>query len=390
MNIALVSNIFPPDFQGGYDVLAGVIASDLRARGHDVQVLTTGTARDDDPVWVSRALALVQPFGQPAGLERFAHVGAAVRQAAVTRTFVDRHRPDVAVIMSLRRLGLHVPRTLAKLGVPTAWLLNDDWLLAHQPAPSRQPWRRAIARLLERGPLAARTWRGCDLPRALAPSAHIIDALRAGGAPLGDVAVCPQGVDLVQFRARAPRPMPAAPRMLFVGRLHPTKGCDVAIEALAQLRAGKCDARLSVAGVGSDEARLRAIAQTLGVEAAVDWLGFVAHRDLAAVYEDHDVFLFPSRWEEPAGLTYLEAMAVGLPVVAQATGGARELLRDRENALVVADADEMAAAVRRLQREPALTRALVTAGHELVREKANLARYLQTIEQLAQTAARAA
>jgi glycogen synthase len=80
--------------------------------------------------------------------------------------------------------------------------------------------------------------------------------------------------------------------------------------------------------------------------------------------------LFPVRWEEPWGLVPLEAMAAGRPVVATATGGAAEYLRDGENALVVPPDDPvaLAAAVRRLEDEGLRAR-LVAGG------RATAARY---------------
>jgi glycogen synthase len=79
--------------------------------------------------------------------------------------------------------------------------------------------------------------------------------------------------------------------------------------------------------------------------------------------------LFPVTWQEPWGLVPLEAMAVGRPVVATATGGAAEYLVDEHNALVVApgDADALAAAVRRLAEDGSLRERLREGGAETAR-----------------------
>ena len=383
LRILMVSNLFPPDVLGGYELLAADVAKELRRRGHDVQILTSGAAPPDDPAWVHRRLALVRPFGEAPSLDRVRHLLAAREQRHATERLLDGAAPfDVALIFSLRRLGLHVPRVLAERGLPMVYCFNDDWLLGHRPGEGATPLRRAIFGLIERGPLAARSWVGAPVRRAVYVSTATREALRAGGAPVPEGVVRFQGVDRALFQARAPRPIPERPRLLFVGRVHPTKGVDLAIDAVAALRAKGREATLAVAGTG-DQAeldRLRAHAAAQGVTDAVRWLGFVARAELPALYREHDVFCFPSRWDEPAGLTYLEAMSSGVPVVALARGGARELLVNGENSLLADDGPTMAAGIERLITEPTLCPHLVEGGLETLRTRASLGGYVDAIE----------
>ena len=90
----MVSNLFPPDVLGGYELLAADVAKDLRGRGHDVQVLTSGEPRRDDPAWVHRQLSLVRPFGEAPSLDRVRHLFAGREQQR--RVEVALHRDAVA------------------------------------------------------------------------------------------------------------------------------------------------------------------------------------------------------------------------------------------------------------------------------------------------------
>lgn len=383
LRVLMVSNLFPPDVLGGYELLAADVAKDLRARGHDLQVLTSGEPRRDDPAWVHRQLSLVRPFGEAPSLDRVRHLFAGREQQRATRALLDASAPfDVALIFSLRRLGLHAPRVLAERGLPAVYCFNDDWLLGHRPGEAATPLRRALFGLIERGPLAARTWTGAPVRHAVYVSTATREALRAGGAPVPEGVVRFQGVDRALFVPRPPRPVAPGPRLLFVGRVHPTKGCDLAIDALAALRAEGREATLSVAGTGdvAELDRLRAHAAALGVGEAVRWLGFVPRGELPALYQEHDVFCFPSRWDEPAGLTYLEAMSSGIPVVALARGGARELLVDGENSLLADDGASMAAGVARLIADPALCQRVVEGGFSTLSSRASLGGYVDAIE----------
>ncbi len=392
MRILLATNLFPPDVLGGYELLAADVANALRSRGHDVQVVTTGQSRSTDPDWVHRPLTLVRDFSAPASLDRFRHVLAAKQQVEASSALLATGF-DAALIMSMRRLGLHVPRALRTRGIPAVYCFNDDWLLAHQPAAGATPTRRAAWRIIERVGFGARTWKGVAIDRAVYVSDSIRTALRRGGANVPDGVVCFQGVDRKTFSARAPRAMNAAPKVLYVGRIHPTKGVDVAIRALGIARDRGLDATLTIVGTGADEelARLRAIAEETKVTDRVEWRGFVDRASLGAVYQAHDVFVFPSLWDEPAGLTYLEAMACGVPVVAIARGGAKELLVHESNALVCDDAASVGAALVRLASDATLAERLVAGGERTVEERASLARYVDVIEaELTHAARRAA
>jgi glycosyltransferase involved in cell wall biosynthesis len=107
-------------------------------------------------------------------------------------------------------------------------------------------------------------------------------------------------------------------KLLFVGRLHPLKGVTLLLEALAvsNLR----DFRLTVVGDGRDLSRLRDLSRTLGIGDRVDWVGKMRRELLPEVYRRHDILVAPSLYES-GGLTALEAMAQGIPVVALDVGG---------------------------------------------------------------------
>ncbi len=151
-------------------------------------------------------------------------------------------------------------------------------------------------------------------------------------------------------------------RLLCVGRVEPRKGFATAVAALAQLPDA---ATLTIVGPddGTHAAELLAQATRAGV---ADRLSFAVadRRDIAAHYRAADALLFTSAWAEPFGLVPVEAMACGTPVVAAATGGAREFLDDGANCLVVpaGDADGLAATVRRLAADPQLRSRLVRGG----------------------------
>jgi D-inositol-3-phosphate glycosyltransferase len=135
------------------------------------------------------------------------------------------------------------------------------------------------------------------------------------------------------------------PLLLFVGRIQPLKGLDVAVRALAAL--DRADARLVVVGgpSGSDGpaelARVKSLVDELGVRDRVQFVPPQPHRQLAAWYRAADVCLVPSR-SESFGLVALEAAACGTPVVAAAVGGLRTLVDHGHSGFLVDGRDPLA------------------------------------------------
>lgn len=155
-----------------------------------------------------------------------------------------------------------------------------------------------------------------------------------------------------------------APLLLCLGRLHRNKGFDVALEVLSRLPG----AYLWIAGIGPEEARLKAQAESLGVAERVRFLGW--RGDAPALFAAADVFLCSSR-HEPLGNIVIEAWAQGVPVVAAAAQGPRQLIADGTTGLLapIDDADALAAAVKRLIEDKALAVDLAGEGHEAFQDR---------------------
>jgi glycosyltransferase involved in cell wall biosynthesis len=194
---------------------------------------------------------------------------------------------------------------------------------------------------------------------------------------LTDTAVAHQGVDSQLF-APADRPQWRW-HLLYVGRIDPRKGIDLAIEALTALPA---EARLDVVGDGDTEhlAELRSLAERIGVLDRVEFHGAEQRPRLRRRYAEADVLLFPVRWREPWGLVPLEAMSVGTPVVATGRGGSGEYLRDDENCLIFdpdQGPDALVDRIRMLEADPSLRLRLREGGFrssaELAPEAYNVA-----------------
>ena len=180
-------------------------------------------------------------------------------------------------------------------------------------------------------------YRRCD--RVIATTPQQLEILTEHyEVPERHIATIPPGIDEARFtpvtsaeqRDMRSRLGFAEHDVYTVGRAAANKGYDLLIEALPELREQVPDARLQLAvGANSDEDETRvekwkALAGELGVAEHITWLGYVPDAAMPDHYRAAPVFALPSRYE-PFGMTAVEAMACGTPVVATIHGGLEEM-----------------------------------------------------------------
>ncbi len=153
-----------------------------------------------------------------------------------------------------------------------------------------------------------------------------------------------------------------APVVLSLSRHEPNKGLPVLLQALTKLRASGLAFCACLVGEGSLVARHRRLAADLGLGDIVRITGFVP--DPRPYLRHADVFVLPSLNEQSGSLALIEALQVGLPVIASCCDGIPEDVVDGESALLVppGDAVALAAAIRRLLGDPLLRKRLADAA----------------------------
>lgn len=182
--------------------------------------------------------------------------------------------------------------------------------------------------------------------------------------------VVTKAVDTDAFRR--PRQLPGDPltghprgcRILFIGAAWRRKRLPDLIQALPRIAAFARDVRLIVVGPGDDQrSEIMALVRAVDAEDRVVVLGKVDRVSLAGVYWHCDMLVLPSE-AEALGVSILEAMAAGLPVVASRVGGIPEIIRDDGEGVLVAPRDPvgLAEAITAVLREAARRRQLADAG----------------------------
>jgi glycosyltransferase involved in cell wall biosynthesis len=224
----------------------------------------------------------------------------------------------------------HTPRTALvgrlaarRAGVPFVYHV-------HSPA-GRDSTRRVlnwINALVEWGAVR-------DADRLIAVSPSLREYMIGRGVPAECVVCVPNGVPGSHLTVERQRP--SGVWMLgAVALFRPRKGVELLLESLAMLRSRGANVRLRAVGgfeTSAYEVSIRQLAERLGLDRAIDWIGFTrnVNRELAKI----DVFVLPSLFGEGLPMVVLEAMAAGLPVVASRVEGVPLAVIHRETGLLV-------------------------------------------------------
>jgi len=240
----------------------------------------------------------------------------------------------------------------------------------HEVGWAALPGARALLRRIGRG-VDVVTYLGDYTRVRLEKALHGLTDLRQL-APGVDVDTYHPGVDGADVRAR--HGLSDRPVVVCVSRLVPRKGQDVLIRALPAIRRRVPDAALLIVGGGPYRQKLEKLACQAGVERDVVFTGSVSAAELPAHYAAGDVYAMPCRTRnrgldvEGLGIVYLEASAVGLPVVAGDSGGAPDAVREGDTGYVVSgrDVDQIVGRVATLLADRDLARRMGAAGRAWV------------------------
>jgi hypothetical protein len=224
---------------------------------------------------------------------------------------------------------------------------------------------RRVPTPLARAEVARRTalLRGFDRIVTLSEASR--RRMSEGGIPREDMTVVPNMVEPRDRAAELPE-LVTDPEILFVGQLKHTKGVGILLEAMPAVLDEVPQARLRVAGTGPQRDELEGRASELGVEDAVEFLGYVDPVDLREVYRSSRIVAMPTVWIEPFGRVVLEAWAHGPVLVASDRGGPAEVAEDGETARIVParDAEALAGAIVEVLEDDELARRLRESGKQ--------------------------
>jgi glycogen(starch) synthase len=397
VRILVLTDLYPPFYEGAYELNCQQVTDGLRARRHTVVVLTTtyGLAAPAVNGHVHRILHFCSLRYRGVFHRRWMQLRLFFQTRQnyrITRRVTEETNPELAFIWNAEAVSILPILAVQDWGVPTIFRIGSHWLVHRWNEYVKEPSR--LKRWYRASLMGFRSFAELEFDAAILVSETLRQSHRQAGLNIKTTAVIANGVP-EEWIARHPgshRKSDGMVRLLFAGRLEAEKGPDVAVQAVEHLVKvrGYHNVCLDLAGKGQKR-YLEALNQYIvanGLQRFVRLIGFLPREELIQRYSEYDVFLFPSlRWEG-FGLTIIEAMSQGVPVVASDIGGPKDIIEDGQNGFLVTPGEplELADAIEKLIKTPLLAAEVALAAIEAVRQKyifdAMLDRYEVFLESL--------
>ncbi|MBC8087778.1 MAG: glycosyltransferase family 4 protein [Phycisphaerae bacterium] len=427
MRILIVSNLYPPHHQGGYELRCAQVTEHLQRRGHSVRVVTSSfqisgsthevSVREDvvNGVPVSRFLRQHRLDQWHPGGRRY-NLGVITRQLRDISRFaeiLDEFKPDLVSWWNLEGVTKIVLQLPHQRGIPSLHWIEDNWMIREfgaegeadlplwhnfwtvkwGPRPGRPAIRAVVAqyeRRVNRRGIPTRPFR--------VPPAHLCFVSeflrhlhRQAGLDVTASDVIYGGVSPERFfNARNIEGYAQVPlRLLYAGYLDERRGLHTIVEALSLVPAEQRDRmHLSVAQGGPvvpDEYVSGVMDQIakLGLSRHVTFLGRVSHDAMPRVFAEHDILVFASTRNEGMPLVMMEAMCAGCAVPNTGSGGAIELSERTGTPLFPKEHPfALSRLLSALERDRARVADIALRGQQTVLRDFTIERMLQRAEDL--------
>ncbi|MGD9505311.1 MAG: glycosyltransferase family 4 protein, partial [Syntrophobacteraceae bacterium] len=318
MKILIVTGIFPPDI-GGPATYAPMAAEALAGRGWDVSVVAwSDSLEHDDSAYGFRVARI--PRSEPWPL-RMAHTLFSIARFGMSSDII--FSVGLALESAMANILLRKPLVMKIVG-DAAWERATRWGWTGESFEEFQTGGpSAGVRLLKH----LRNWPVRHSDRVITPSVHLAGWVRRWGADAGRIVAIPNGVEIFG-EGEGPKAAPSANlvtipvKIAVVGRLVSWKRVDMLLEAASRMG----NVGLVVVGDGPERGKLERLVDELKIADRVHFTGAASREETLGWMASCDMLAICSNYE---GLPHvvLEAMSLGLPVVATAVGGVPEIVQ---------------------------------------------------------------
>ncbi|MEK7110421.1 MAG: glycosyltransferase [Patescibacteria group bacterium] len=370
MRIAIFSDNFYPEISGIADSIIRT-GRELIGRGHTIAFFAPRySEKNFRAIGRSPHEIDLGPKGTVVRLASLSFPGATgqgrvvIPLGALRRKAIRSFCPDIIHVNLPFGVGLEGLWAARALGVP---LVGTD----HTPMAQFAHYSPIKAKWVERALVRYNAWFYGQCHYLTSPAKVILEELSRQGVTSPRQSLS-NPIDTVAFRPVKDR-RPGKRRfdlqpftILYVGRVAAEKKIEIIIRAIAKAAPQIPNLGFAIVGRGPDEERLRKIADNLGVAHLVKFLGFLEAESLTAVYGACDAFAIMST-AETQSIVAMNAMAVGLPVMAAAACGLKEYVSKTTGIPIrPGDVEGLAEAILRLNAESKLREALGKAGRKFV------------------------
>jgi len=301
------------------------------------------------------------------------------RTRKVTKNLINEFDIDIVQFHNNQLIGTDGLGYAQEQGIPTVWVMHDFWPLCPQrfltdvwkadsiePCEIVDPYKcfECVGKYnYEVYDMQRKVINKCDV--GIVPSKRIADIFEKNGLLKGKWMITDPWINHEIFK---PLPLKRNPwQVAFVGNYIPHKGINVILKAWELVNRRLTEASLIAIGDNRCLNETIAMAQSLQLK-NINMIQRVEQEKLAQIFNESALTIFPSIWEETAGLTWIESLACGTPVIASRTGSIPELSEQGVNLFERGNHVELAENIVDLLLSPSKRNTLAKDGHDYVRK----------------------
>jgi ADP-heptose:LPS heptosyltransferase/glycosyltransferase involved in cell wall biosynthesis len=392
MRILIISNFYPPYHTSGYELGCQVMVESLKAREHQVKVLTSTygatAAHLEDDIHRSLGMNSKESSNWPA-----VFLKERINQTVFKRICRD-FEPEVVFIFNLSNISLSLVLLAQEMDFPTCYYFANNWFITMEKDPWYQLWPKEkkgfrILRFLTQRFTLLPPSQAINTNHSIYSNSYLKNIALQLDKTSRNAVVIPWGIDTDRFPFQEVKNQKPS-RLLCVGQIKPHKGFDHAIKTLKLLNreGGHQSYTLTIAGSGESSsdyvAYLYNLAQTLGVQNSLSFPSVTMREDMPDLYHAHDILLSPSVCETSLNLSLLEAMSCGIPIVSTSTAGNSDILKNEFNALIFENENPRSCfeQIQRLSENPDLQESIRKNGRDAVKKHLPIDQTVHSIEQV--------
>jgi len=389
--ILVCSNVYPPHFLGGAELIAHYHAKLLKQRGLNVIIFAGDNSGRDarysmrqdcyEGLPIFRVSLLPQDYQSE--FVNFSHPTV----ESHFNTLVDAFSPDVVHFHNIIGLSVGIIHAAKRRGIKTVMTLHDHWGFCYKNTLIKRNNEICAdyTRCAECMPFisdgAARNipirmrqdflkLQLAEVDTFISPSRYLAETYVRAGIPIEKIKLIWYGIDVARFSRVNKKQRSERIRFTFIGYFGAHKGIDVILDALALI---PCPDSIVVNLVGAGELNdyLHQRVSALGLSDVIKFWGKVDNTRIEDVFSETDVLILPSVWPENQPVTITEAMASRTPVIASAIGGIPELVIDGYNGYLFrpGSAEELAEKISGFVIHPDRIRIFGENGYQQIRDK---------------------
>ena len=319
LRILVLTNLYPPQELGGYGRSIYDFASNLRQLGHETYVLTSNAPYLGGDLThetnINRTLRLMGSYEGTISVVQNPLEQRLISDHNQSRLLeiIQDFQPDAALLGNLDMLGPGLLNDLVKHNI-------HCWHHLGFSDPNMLPFPTSCMPAQGYQPVANSSFTAKSLAGAL----HSYQP----------IPVVYPGAQTHLYSDLELQPLGGPLNLAFAGLLMGAKGPHILLEALAKLKVWGVPFHCELAGGCIDDGfrqQLVSFSRNAGIASDVEFKGKLARYELRELFARNQIFVFPSTWDEPFGISQVEALAAGLLVVSSATGGASETIHDDIN-----------------------------------------------------------